>query len=172
MAAVPVRTRKGFRKPLPLPAEMLAAVGAPGHRKHIEPVLQYDGESREWRVFWMEEPQARYKVFQSKKFGKERAQQLALEWLRRAKLGALGGSGRGPRGAPSGEPAGHRAKRGRHEGPLLLGAPAAAAAAAAAKSSSSTENMKTDKSLNLNLTFSPSGSPALTPTGHTALPAL
>ena len=62
----------------------------------------------------MEEPQARYKVFQSKKFGKERAQQLALEWLRRAKAGAIHGSGRGPRVAGA---TGYRVKRGRHEGP-------------------------------------------------------
>ena len=49
IAAVPVRTRKGFRKPLPLPPEMLAAIAAAGPRRPVEPVLQYDGESREWR---------------------------------------------------------------------------------------------------------------------------
>ena len=49
IAAVPVRTRKGFRKPLPLPPEMLAAIAAAGPRRPIDPVLQYDGESREWR---------------------------------------------------------------------------------------------------------------------------
>lgn len=65
-----------------------------------------------FRVFWMEDPQARYKVFQSKKFGKERAQQLALDWLRRAKAGVIHGSGRGPR---AGGVPGFRTKRGRSE---------------------------------------------------------
>ncbi|CDJ48406.1 hypothetical protein, conserved [Eimeria brunetti] len=157
IAAVPVRTRKGFRKPLPLPPEMLAAIAAAGPRRPVEPVLQYDGESREWRVFWMEEPQARYKVFQSKKFGKERAQQLALEWLHRAKAGAIHGSGRGPR---VGGPSAYRFKRGRHEGPHL--------ATEYKHSSPETLQLSTPRSA---LELSPEASPSLTPF-PTAIPAL
>ncbi|XP_026191426.1 uncharacterized protein LOC34617588 [Cyclospora cayetanensis] len=158
IAAVPVRTRKGFRKPLPLPPQMLAAIAAAGPRKSVDPVLQYDGESREWRVFWMEEPQARYKVFQSKKFGKERAQQLALEWLRRAKAGAIHGSGRGPRGSAGS--LGYRVKRGRHEGPPV--------ATEYKHSSPETFHFSTPHST---LALSPEGSPALAPF-PTAFPAL
>ncbi|KAL8450810.1 hypothetical protein Emed_002267 [Eimeria media] len=169
MAAVPVRTRKGFRKPLPLPPEMQAAVSAPGPRKPIEPVLQYDGESREWRVFWMEEPQARYKVFQSKKFGKERAQQLALEWLRRAKLGALNGFARGPRGAGGGGgPHGYRAKRGRQEG----GPPLHLTAAELRASSSPDSPPPIGSPPQISLVFSPAGSPLLPPEDAVALPVV
>ncbi|CDJ69763.1 hypothetical protein, conserved [Eimeria necatrix] len=149
IAAVPVRTRKGFRKPLPLPPEMLAAIASAGPRRPVDPVLQYDGESREWRVFWMEEPQARYKVFQSKKFGKERAQQLALEWLHRAKAGAIHGSGRGPR---VGGPSAYRFKRGRHEGLHL--------ATEYKHGSPETLHLSTPQS---GLELSPEGSPALAP---------
>lgn len=105
----------------------------------------------------MEEPQARYKVFQSKKFGKERAQQLALEWLRRAKAGAIHGSGRGARlgGAP-----GYRAKRGRLEGPPI--------ATEYKLSSPETQHLATPHS---SFHLSPAGSPTLTPF-PTAIPAL
>lgn len=97
----------------------------------------------------MEEPQARYKVFQSKKFGKERAQQLALEWLHRAKAGAIHGSGRGPR---VGGPSAYRFKRGRHEGLHL--------ATEYKHGSPETLHLSTPQS---GLELSPEGSPALAP---------
>ena len=106
----------------------------------------------------MEEPQARYKVFQSKKFGKERAQQLALEWLHRAKAGAIHGSGRGPR---VGGPSAYRFKRGRHEGPPL---------ATEYKHTSSPETLPLSTPHSA-LELSPEASPALTPF-PTAIPAL
>lgn len=78
------------------------------------------------RVFWQEEPQARYKVFQSKKFGKERAQQLAEEWLRRARIGSLGGGLRAARVGASGSGCQSRPKRLKTETPFAA-SPAAAA---------------------------------------------
>ncbi|CBZ52117.1 unnamed protein product [Neospora caninum Liverpool] len=100
--AVPIRTRKGFRKPLPLPQEMLACPGDVGDAERgNEPVLQYDAASREWRVFWVEDRLARYKVFQAKKFGKERAQQLAEDWYHRARAGHVSVGSRGLRGVQS-----------------------------------------------------------------------
>ncbi|PFH32898.1 AP2 domain transcription factor AP2VI-3 [Besnoitia besnoiti] len=149
--AVPIRTRKGFRKPLPLPQEMLACPGEIGDTERgNEPVLQYDAASREWRyvmhascsregtvssqqsafrappstqdnvrdhqgslvalrvfaasalrlfrVFWVEDRLARYKVFQAKKFGKERAQQLAEDWYHRARAGHVSVGSRSLRG--------------------------------------------------------------------------
>ncbi|PHJ24176.1 ap2 domain transcription factor ap2vi-3 [Cystoisospora suis] len=109
--AVPIRTRKGFRKPLPLPQEMLTSPGEPGDSdRGNEPVLQYDAASREWRVFWVEDRLARYKVFQAKKFGKERAQQLAEDWFHRARAGHVHGSSKGLKSVHGGQ-AGPRAKK-------------------------------------------------------------
>lgn len=62
------------------------------------------------RVFWVEDRLARYKVFQAKKFGKERAQQLAEDWFHRARAGHVSGSSKGLRSVHGGQ-AGPRAKK-------------------------------------------------------------
>ncbi|KAF8820692.1 AP2 domain transcription factor AP2VI-3, partial [Cardiosporidium cionae] len=63
--ATPLRTRKGFRKPILISNDL------------TKPLMEYLPETREWRVVWIENGEAKYKVFQCKKHGKLKAQSSA-----------------------------------------------------------------------------------------------